>query len=75
MAINYVKKIREELLISKSELARRAGISPVTIDNIEKGHACRLDTKRKIITALGFKVSDREKLFPEDRKGTSGKDA
>lgn len=56
-------KIREELMLSKSELARRAGVSPITIDRIENGMECRLDTKRKIILALGLKLSDRDKVF------------
>ncbi|GMR04182.1 MAG: hypothetical protein BMS9Abin23_0071 [Thermodesulfobacteriota bacterium] len=51
------------MLLSKTELARKAGLSPLTIDRIEKGFACRLDTKRKIIRALGLKVSDKDKVF------------
>jgi DNA-binding XRE family transcriptional regulator len=60
---NTVKKIREELLLSKAELARKAGVSPLTIDRIEKGKDCRMETKRKIILALGYKLSDKEKIF------------
>ena len=63
---NSLKKIREELLISKSELARKAGISPLTIDRIENGNNCRSETKRKIILALGYDLSDRDKIFPND---------
>ena len=62
-APNNVQRLREEQLLSKAELARRAGVSPLTIDRIERGEACRLDTKRKVILALGLKVSDREKVF------------
>lgn len=58
-----VKQYRESLLISKAELARKAGLSPLTIDRIEKGKSCRPETKRKILMALGLKLSDREKLF------------
>jgi len=65
---NRVRALREERLLSKAELARRAGVSPLTIDRIEKGADCRLDTKRKIILALGFSVEDRRKVFPD---GTS----
>ena len=61
---NAVRKIREKLLVSKAELARKAGISPITIDRVEKGMACRMETKRKIILALGFNLSDKEKVFP-----------
>lgn len=62
---NALKKIREGLLISKAELARKAGISPITIDRIEKGMNCRMETKRKIILGLGLDLSDKEKVFPE----------
>jgi len=66
MGQNTVKKIREELLLSKAELARKAGVSPLTIDRIERGKDCRMETKRKIILALGYKLSDKEKLFFSD---------
>ena len=41
---NRLRQIRETLLIGKTELARKAGVSPVTIDRIEKGFSCRPDT-------------------------------
>jgi len=63
---NAVKEIRERLLMSKAELARKAGVSPLTIDRIEKGENCRMETKRKIILALGYDLSDKDKLFTED---------
>jgi DNA-binding XRE family transcriptional regulator len=62
---NAVRKIREKFLVSKAELARKAGVSPITIDRVEKGMSCRMETKRKIIFALGFDLSDKEKVFPE----------
>jgi DNA-binding XRE family transcriptional regulator len=65
MIKNNLRKIREELLISKAELARKAGISPLTVDRIENGHTCRVDTKRKIIQALGLKLSEKNKVFKE----------
>ena len=60
---NNVRKVREGLLLSKAELARRAKISVLTIDRVEKGMACRMDTKRKIILSLGLTLSDRDKVF------------
>ena len=63
---NKLKKIREGMLLSKSELARKAGVSPLTIDRIENGYSCRLDTKRKIIQALGLKLSERSRVFEAD---------
>lgn len=66
MGGNIVKEIREELLMSKAELARKAGVSSLTIDRIEKGKSCRMETKRKIILALGYNLSDKSKVFTED---------
>ncbi len=62
---NSVQELRESQLMSKAELARKAGISALTIDRVEKGKDCRMDTKRKIILALGCKLSEKEKVFPE----------
>lgn len=62
---NHVQHLREERLLSKAELARRAGVSVLTIDRVEKGAPCRLDTKRKIILALGLKVSDKDQVFED----------
>ncbi|OGP97874.1 MAG: transcriptional regulator [Deltaproteobacteria bacterium RBG_19FT_COMBO_46_9] len=49
--------------MSKAELARKAGVSSLTIDRIEKGKSCRMETKRKIIIALGYNLSDKNKVF------------
>ncbi len=35
----------------------------MTIDRIEKGMGCRLETQRKIILASGYKISDKDKVF------------
>lgn len=50
-------------MLSKAELARKAGLSALTIDRIEKGKGCRPETKRKVLTALGLKFTERDKLF------------
>jgi len=63
---NSVRKIRENLLMSKAELARKAGISVLTLDRIEKGMSCRIETKRKIILALGYDLSDKGRFFKND---------
>jgi DNA-binding XRE family transcriptional regulator len=65
MKKNNLKKIRENMLLSKSELARKAGVSPLTVDRIEKGYSCRVDTKRKILQGLGVKLSEKRKVFCE----------
>jgi DNA-binding XRE family transcriptional regulator len=62
---NKVKLIRESRLLSKAELARKAGVSSLTIDRVERGEPCRLETMRKIILALGFTLDEKEKVFQE----------
>lgn len=63
---NCVRQIREAKMMSKAELARKASVTVQTIDRIEKGNDCRLDTKRKIILALGYKLADRARIFSEE---------
>ena len=62
---NNVKSIRESRLLSKSELARKAGVSVLTIGRIERGEECRMETMRKIILALGFGLEDKLKVFQD----------
>ncbi|AJE02898.1 helix-turn-helix transcriptional regulator [Geobacter pickeringii] len=62
---NNVKLIREQRLMSKAELARLAGVSPATIDRIERGEECRMETKRKIILALGFALAEKDMVFQD----------
>jgi DNA-binding XRE family transcriptional regulator len=63
MHANSLKEIRESFLISKAELARMADLSVDTLTRIEHGSPCRIETKRKILLALGLKLSDRKKVF------------
>lgn len=63
---NNVRKIRIENMLSKAELARRASVSVLTIDRVEKGFGCRVDTKRKILEALGLSLADRVRVFGEE---------
>jgi DNA-binding XRE family transcriptional regulator len=63
MIRNTVKDIRESKLLSKSELAKKAGLSPLTISRIEDGYPCRMQTKRKIMAALGLDLRDAKKVF------------
>ena len=62
-AKNNVRKLRTERMMSKAELARRAGLSTLTIDRVERGMKARMDTKRKILEALGLKPTDRVMVF------------
>ena len=66
MGYNSVRQIRERVLMSKAELARKAGVSPLTIDRVEKGKDCRMETMRKIILALGYDLSDKDKIFQRE---------
>jgi len=66
MSKNRLKVVRESLLMSKAELARKANVSPMTIARIENGKPCRLETKRKIILALGLNLADKDEIFQDD---------
>jgi len=46
MSKNSLKKIRESVMISKAELARKADLSPMTITRIEQGLPCRKETTK-----------------------------
>ena len=63
---NNLRQVREARMLSKAELARRAGISPLTIDRIEKGIPSRIATRRKILLALGLKLSQWREVFKEN---------
>jgi ribosome-binding protein aMBF1 (putative translation factor) len=63
---NNVRKIRNERMMSKAELARRANLSVLTIDRVERGYGCRVDTKRKLLEALGLSLADRVRVFGEE---------
>jgi DNA-binding XRE family transcriptional regulator len=62
---NNVKKIREAKMLSRAELARLAGISPLTLQRIEMGKECRMATKRKILLALGLTIEQKHTLFKQ----------
>lgn len=63
MSSNNVQRFREALMMSKAELARKAGLSTLTIDRLEAGRPCRLDTKRKVLLALGLRITDKDRVF------------
>jgi DNA-binding XRE family transcriptional regulator len=66
---NNDKRLRQGAMMSKAELARRAGVSPLTIDRVEAGCPCRMDTKRKILEALGLQPAAAKDVFPEIELG------
>ena len=52
-------------MMSKAELSRAAKVSPITISRIENGMQCRMETKRKLLLALGLKLTDKDKVFSD----------
>ena len=66
MSRNNVQRFRESLLLSKAELARKSGLSTLTIDRVEAGRPCRLDTKRKILLALDLAITEKDRVFGPD---------
>ncbi|MDR1578606.1 MAG: helix-turn-helix domain-containing protein [Deltaproteobacteria bacterium] len=61
------REIREKQMISVAELARKAGVSTQTINRVESGGSCRMDTLRKIILALGYSVEDKDLIVGVNR--------
>ena len=50
--------------MSMAELARKARVSVMIINRSDKGIPCRLETQRKIILAPGYKISDKDTVYP-----------
>ena len=61
---NRVRELRENRLMTQAQLARKARVALRTIHSVEKGMNCRMDTKRKILLALGMRFEDKEYVFP-----------
>ena len=61
---NRVREIRENRLMTQAQLARKAKVALRTIHSVEKGMNCRMDTKRKILLALGLRFEDKDFVFP-----------
>jgi DNA-binding XRE family transcriptional regulator len=61
---NRVREIRENRLMTQAQLARKAKVALRTIHSVEKGMNCRMDTKRKILLALGMRFEDKDYVFP-----------
>jgi len=60
-------------MLSKAELARKANISPITITRIEQGMSCRIETKQKILLALGCKIPDKTGIISSFIRDKGGK--
>jgi DNA-binding XRE family transcriptional regulator len=78
LASNNLQRLREERMMSKAELARKSGLSTLTINRVEAGRPCRLETKRKILQALQLGITDQDRVFgasemPSSRIGIEGR--
>lgn len=58
---NQVKKLREAIPLSMSELARKAGLTPQTLSKMEKGLSTRKNSELKVAKAL---QKPYEEVFP-----------
>src|SRR3990172_2235711 len=65
---NRVREYRENRLMTQAQLARKAKVALRTIHSVEKGMNCRMDTKRKILLALGLRFEDKDAVFPPLRR-------
>ncbi len=65
---NRVRELRENKLMTQAQLARKARVALRTIHSVEKGMNCRMDTKRKILIALGLRFEDKDLVFPPTRR-------
>jgi transcriptional regulator with XRE-family HTH domain len=65
--MNRIRAARQALGWTQNELAERAGVAPRTIHAVEKGRACRQETKRRILHALGVPWQMRDEYFVRAR--------
>ncbi len=69
---NRVRELRENRLMTQAQLARKAKVALRTIHSVEKGMNCRMDTKRKILLALGLRFEDKDYVFPPESPRNDG---
>ncbi len=72
---NRVRELRENRLMTQAQLARKAKVALRTIHSVEKGMNCRMDTKRKILLALGMRFEDKDHVFPPVAAAESATDS
>ncbi len=71
VTMNRVRELRENRLMTQAQLAKKAKVALRTIHSVEKGMNCRMDTKRKILLALGLRFEDKDRVFPSVRRSFS----
>ncbi len=62
---NRVRELRENRLMTQAQLAKKARVALRTIHSVEKGMNCRMDTKRKILVALGIPFDQKSEVFQD----------
>jgi DNA-binding XRE family transcriptional regulator len=60
-----LKRAREERLLSITALAKLAGVSSKSIYRMENGGEIKLLTFRKLLIALGYSVTDKDRFVIE----------
>ena len=61
---NRLREVRDDCLLTQAELAKESGVGRRTIVSIEQGMRCRVDTKRKLLHALGLVFSQKNQVWP-----------
>lgn len=61
--MNRIRAARQAMGWTQDELALRARVASRTVHAVEKGRACRQETKRRILSALGVPWELREEYF------------
>jgi transcriptional regulator with XRE-family HTH domain len=54
---------RTAQLMDKSSLARKAGVSALTITRLETGKPVLLSNIKKVLLALGYTVADKDRFL------------
>lgn len=63
-APNRIRELRQARLWTQRQLAGRARVALRTVCNVERGHVCRMDTKRKLLGALGLEHTEWMNVWP-----------
>lgn len=68
MIAEFITSTRENQNISQERLAELSGVHVNSIRNIEAEKKVRINTLRKVVAALGYKVEEQIKFVPIEKK-------
>ncbi|MDR3203842.1 MAG: helix-turn-helix domain-containing protein [Deltaproteobacteria bacterium] len=57
------KQSRQKMMLSRTELARKAGVSIGVINRLENGEMARMENIKKVIEALGCSADDSQQFL------------